>query len=125
MKRLCSPWALAFFLLVQLAANAWVLAADGESASKALTPSERRLALQKLLDRPRVPLDPQLKSSMPLGGDLIEERLSIATEKKANGDVERMPILLVKPAYGPATAVARLPVVIVLHGTGGNKEGQK
>jgi len=43
--------------------------------------------------------------------------LSIATERKADGKLERVPMLIVRPA----DVSARRPLVIVLHGTGGNK----
>src|SRR5262249_2975085 len=46
---------------------------------------------------------------------------SFASEKKAGGTVERVPVLLVRPTERKG----RLPAVIVLHGTGGNKESQQ
>ena len=45
--------------------------------------------------------------------------LTIASEKKADGTTERVPLLLVRPE----SVTKKLPVVISLHGTGGNKEG--
>ncbi len=51
------------------------------------------------------------------------ERFSIATEKKPDGHVERMPVVLFKPK-GKGGA-GRLPVVIMLHGTGGNKDAMR
>lgn len=75
----------------------------------------------KLLDRPRVPLDVQVLETKVEKSGLTSERISLATQKRADGQTERIPMLLVRP-----TKVAgKLPVVIVLHGTGGNKESQR
>ena len=65
------------------------------------SPAAVRAAFQKLLDRPRVPLDPQLLTSD--AGDsgppgMVTETLSIASEKKAAATVERVPVLIVRPA---------------------------
>src|SRR5262249_26431178 len=83
-------------------------------------PSEVRAAFLKLLDRPKVPLEPMVKDTKTENG-LVVEHLSIASEKKADGSIERVPILIVRPEK-PAK---KLPAIISLHGTGGNKEGQK
>ena len=87
-------------------------------------PSEVRAAFLKLLDRPKVPLEVQneLPGTDPKTGDVIE-LLSFATEKKADGTTERVPVLLVRPAS--TDAVVKRPAVIVLHGTGGSKEGMR
>jgi dienelactone hydrolase len=79
-----------------------------------------RAAFRRLLDRPRVPLDPRAGQSKT-EGELVTERLSIASEKKRNGAIERVPMVIVRPARagGPR------PAVIVLHGTGGSKEGAR
>ena len=79
-------------------------------------PTQVRSAFLKLLDRPRVPLDArqELLSLQP-----SEEAFSIASEKRADGEIERVPILISKPA----NLTGRAPVVIVLHGTGGDKFG--
>jgi dienelactone hydrolase len=50
----------------------------------------------------------------------VFEQLSFASEKKADGAIERVPTILLRPAM----AKGKLPVVIVLHGTGGNKDSQ-
>jgi len=71
-----------------------------------------RAAFLELIDRPRVPLLPETKSRVD--GDLSVEDLSFATQAG-----ERVPTLL----YRRPGASGRRPVVIVLHGTGGNKEG--
>jgi dienelactone hydrolase len=80
-------------------------------------PAKVRADFLKLLDRPRVELD--VKSggaTIKDGVEAIQE--SFASEKKADGTVERVPVLLARPLG----VKKRLPAVIVLHGTGGNKE---
>src|SRR5213075_688898 len=52
-------------------------------------------------------------------GRLAVSQWSFASEKKADGTIERVPVLMVSPAG----AKGKLPVMIVLHGTGGTKEG--
>lgn len=79
------------------------------------TPTQVREAFFKLLDRPKVALDPQAKEA-EIEGEFVTERLAIASEK-----AERVPILLVRPAK----LEGRAPAVIVLHGTGGTKESQR
>src|SRR5438046_931020 len=62
-------------------------------------PDEVKAAFLKLLDRPKVPADPQVASSGPSAKDnMLEEVLTIASEKKADGKIERVPILIVKQA---------------------------
>jgi dienelactone hydrolase len=80
--------------------------------------AEVKAAFLKQLDRSKIPLDPQVEKKETDRGGRIVEQLSIASETKADGSIERVPILLVRPAK-PA---GRMPAVIVLHGTGGNKE---
>ena len=82
-------------------------------------PAEVRAAFRKLLDRPAVPPDVRPAGSQPLADGLVAERFSFASERKPDGSVERVPALLVRPA----DARGRRPAVIVLHGTGGSKEG--
>jgi len=86
---------------------------------KRYTDSERKAAFLKLLDRPKVPADVKATKPSEMRNGLHYETFSFATEKKADGTIERMPVLLVKPATSDET---RRPVVIVMHGTGGNKE---
>lgn len=74
----------------------------------------------KLLDRPQVPLDPQVRKTDE-DADRVIELLSIASEKKADGSLERVPMMLMRPMKQEG----KLPAVIVLHGTGGNKEGMR
>jgi dienelactone hydrolase len=81
-------------------------------------PADVRAAFHKLLDRPAVPLDVKVDEKKTENG-LTTERLSFASEKHADGKVERTPALVVRPEKGDK----KLPAVIVLHGTGGSKEG--
>jgi len=67
-----------------------------------------------LIDRPRVPLAP---AESPAAAEGVEEiRFSYAAD--AN---QRVPGILLRASPAPSR---RRPVVIALHGTGGNKEGQ-
>jgi dienelactone hydrolase len=91
-----------------------------EEPRKALPPAQVKEAFLKLLDRPKVDADVKVISEPKAEGGLITEHFSFASEKKADGSIERVPVLLVRPE-----AQGKLPAVIVLHGTGGNKEGQK
>jgi dienelactone hydrolase len=83
------------------------------------SPAEVRQQFRKLLDRPAVPLNVKVHDSKTEGG-LVSERLSFTSEKTADGE-ERVPVLLVRPEGKDR----KWPVVIVLHGTGGTKEGQR
>ncbi|MEP7342825.1 MAG: acetylxylan esterase [Acidobacteriota bacterium] len=76
---------------------------------------DARQALRKLIERPRVPLAAQ---TSPLVSTLLLERDAFSFAAEAG---QRVPGLLVKPNN---QAENRRPVVIALHGTGGNKEGQ-
>jgi dienelactone hydrolase len=85
-------------------------------SSTPLHSAETRADFLRLIDRPRVPLAPEI-NTMPSTDDLVHLAFSYA----ADAD-NRVPALLVKSA---ATATyRRRPVVIVLHGTGGKKEGE-
>ncbi|MBM3457113.1 MAG: alpha/beta hydrolase, partial [Armatimonadetes bacterium] len=64
-----------------------------------------------MLERPRVALEPRVESAQE--GGFVVERGSFRSEAR-----ERVPFLLMKPG----SARDRLATVIVLHGTGGNKE---
>ena len=81
--------------------------------SQTLSPTATRQAFLKMIDRPRVPLKPELKQLSNLDG-AEQWHFTIAADA-----AQRVPGLIVK---SPSTN--RSPVVIVLHGTGGNKEGQ-
>jgi fermentation-respiration switch protein FrsA (DUF1100 family) len=69
---------------------------------------------KKLLERPRVPLNPSLTITQT--DSVITEHGFIYSEKN-----ERVPILICKPATGAKS----YPSVIFLHGTGGKKEDNK
>jgi dienelactone hydrolase len=51
---------------------------------------------------------------------MVLENVSFVSEKKADGTLERVPTILLRPE----NVKGRLPAVIVLHGTGGTKESQ-
>ena len=72
-----------------------------------------RADFKRLLERKKAPLE--VKSATSQDGEFRIERGSIGAEA-----VERIPFVLVRSA----SAARRLPAVIALHGTGGNKEGQ-
>ncbi|VTU00652.1 Dienelactone hydrolase family protein OS=Singulisphaera acidiphila (strain ATCC BAA-1392 / DSM 18658 / VKM B-2454 / MOB10) GN=Sinac_2221 PE=4 SV=1: Abhydrolase_5 [Gemmataceae bacterium] len=84
-----------------------------------LPPEKAKAALLKLLDRPKVPADVREDAKPVEKGGLTYTRWSFASEKKADGTVERVPVLMV----APTDRTGKLPVVVVLHGTGGNKDG--
>lgn len=77
--------------------------------------TDSRTAFLALIDRPKVVLAPE--QSAPLEKDgLVEIAFSFATEAG-----QRVPGILVKTSKSSG----RRPVVIALHGTGGNKESQR
>ena len=87
--------------------------------------AEVKAGFLKLLDRPKVALDVQAEPNPPdekAEPGLAIERLSFATEKKADGTIERVPTLIVKPE--PKNGTKR-PAVVLLHGTGGNKNAMR
>ncbi len=95
------------FLNLRLLAISIVLFTHAQAASP-------REAFLKLIDRPRVPLAAEMKRMAPVGA-FEQLHFSFATEAG-----QRVTGLLVKPK----TASGKLPVVVALHGTGGNKESQ-
>ncbi len=92
------------------------------SASANLPPSEVKAAFLKLLDRPKVALDVVVESQKTEDG-LTTERLSFAAEKKADGSIERVPVLVIRPESKEGDPPR--PAVIALHGTGGTKDGMR
>jgi dienelactone hydrolase len=92
-----------------------------EAQEKVLPPEKAKAAFLKLLDRPKV--DPAVEKGPEKqdGRGPSYSEWSFASEKKTDGSVERVPVLMVSPAG----AKGKLPVMIVLHGTGGSKEGVK
>jgi dienelactone hydrolase len=94
--------------------------APSQVRAQPLPPAKAKAAFLKQLDRPKVPADVRLR--VGFGNEQFAYTpWSFASEKKADGTVERVPVLMVKPTR----AKGKLPVMIVLHGTGGNKEGVK
>src|SRR5262245_50776921 len=83
-------------------------------------PAEVKAAFLKLLDRPKVPADAKAIENRLDPDGMLTERLNFASEKKPDGTVERVPVLIVRPGSG-----GKRPAVIVLHGTGGGKDGMK
>jgi dienelactone hydrolase len=76
--------------------------------------SDTRAAFLKMIDRPRVPLAPQTRALADPEPGLSAQHISFAADSSG-----RVPALLVKRQ----DTAGRAPVVIVLHGTGGSKEG--
>jgi dienelactone hydrolase len=98
-----------------------VIAPPSLQAPAPLAPAEVRTAFLKLLDRPRVPLDPRTdRTDSPVRG-LVAEHVRFASEKHPDGSLELVPTLVVRPE----DATKKRPAVIVLHGTGGTKEGSR
>ena len=83
-------------------------------------PAQVKAAFLKMLDRPKV--DPDVKSDggKKIDGGFVLEHLTFASQKNADGSLERVPMLILKPA----DAKGKLPAVLVLHGTGGSMTGQ-
>jgi dienelactone hydrolase len=81
-----------------------------------LPPDKAKAALLKLLDRPRVKPDVE-EGAAKNADELVYQKWSFASEKKADGTVERVPVLQVSPAGNQ-----KRPVMIVLHGTGSSTE---
>lgn len=85
---------------------------------KPLSPQEAKAAFLKLLDRPKVDADLKAEGKEVEKDGLVYRRWSFASEKKADGTVERVPGLSVRRTG----AKGNDPVMIVLHGTGGSKD---
>jgi dienelactone hydrolase len=112
---------LAGLALLVPAQTAPVAPAVATEAPVKMSPAEVKAAFLKLLDRPKVPLDVVMEE-MHAEDQLVTERLSFAAEKKADGAIERVPVLVVRPASPPDVPPQRRPALIVLHGTGGTKD---
>jgi dienelactone hydrolase len=110
----CAVLALVFVLPTFLVA--------GEPQAAYPPPDQVRTAFRKLLDRPRVLFNIKDHEAKREEDGLVSEHLTFASEKKGEDDFERVPVLLIRPEK---PARKKSPVVIVLHGTGGTKEGQK
>jgi dienelactone hydrolase len=107
-------------LALLLAAQTQTAPVETEAPVK-MSPSEVKASFLKLLDRPKVALD-VLQESERTGDGLVTERLSFAAERKADGSIERVPVLVVRPSSPTENGNGRRPAVIVLHGTGGTKD---
>jgi len=70
----------------------------------------------KLIDRPRVPLSPEVRALASSDG---LERFHFTFAAEAN---QRVPGILIAPRSPAGSATEPRPVVICLHGTGGSKE---
>ena len=102
-------------------ASRLVAAEPSEKVPAYPPPAEVKAEFLKLLDRPKIDPAPQAISEPRHADGLITEHLSIATERKIDGSIEWMPMLIVRPEK----TSGRLPAVVVLHGTGGNKEAYR
>jgi dienelactone hydrolase len=92
-----------------------VLTAQGRAEAPAYPePAKVRADLARLLERPKVPLDPSFTTIE--NGPLIVEKGTFASEAG-----KRVPALLARSAR----ASGRLPVILVLHSTSGNKESMR
>jgi dienelactone hydrolase len=76
--------------------------------------AQNRAEFLKLIDRPRAPLAPEVKELGATDG-MAQTHFTFASDAE-----QRVPGILVKQAK----SVGRRPVVVALHGTGGNKESQ-
>lgn len=97
-----------------------LVAAVAQAENVAPPPAEVKAAFLKLLDRQRIPLEPHTIRIEPEADGIAAERLTIDSETKADGTIERVPILVLRPSEPDG----RYPAVIVLHGTSGSKDGQ-
>ncbi len=89
------------------------------ASAQTLSPEQAKTAFLKLLDRTKVPAEVVEEAKPVEKNGLIYSRWSFASEKKSDGSIERVPVLTV----APAGKSGKLPVMIALHGTGGNKDG--
>jgi dienelactone hydrolase len=108
----------AFVILMNTGPSRKSVSAQAKSSPAAETmiadPAPRRAALLKLINRPRAALAPEVKDLDAVDG-LSQMPFSFAADAE-----QRVPGILVKQTR----SVGRRPVVIALHGTGGNKESQ-
>jgi len=104
-----TPWRSA--LLVFLACLSSLVRADPPASQ----PAAVREAFLKIIDRPRVDPAPEEQPPVTLAPGLDEIQFSYATDAQ-----QRVPGLLVKQS----ATTGRRPTVIMMHGTGGKKEGE-
>jgi dienelactone hydrolase len=110
MHRNRTPLALATVVCTALAACPPSIAASGAPRGQ-----DARAAFLRLIDRPRVPLAPEVKSLAVEANAPPAEREHITFAVQDGG---RVPALLWKPP----SRRGRRPAVILMHGTGGSKE---
>ena len=108
--------ALALVVLLLVAAKP---EAQNPPATVLTPPQEVKTNFLRMLERPRAMVDIRNHEAKPPYRNLITERFDFASQIRADGMKERVPVLMVRPEG----VSGRLPVVIVLHGTGGKKEG--
>jgi dienelactone hydrolase len=106
-------WLVAFAALASFSAPI-----QAQKAAEYPPPDKAKAAFLKLLDRPKVPLDVKEATTTRTGDGLVLELVSFASEKKADGTIERVPTIVLRPAK----VDGRMPAVLVLHGTGGTKD---
>jgi dienelactone hydrolase len=80
-------------------------------------PVSSRAAFLELINRPKVPLAPEVKALPPTNG-ITQIQFTFAADRE-----QRVPGILFKPSS--AKTMERRPVVISLHGTGGTKSNEK
>jgi dienelactone hydrolase len=97
-------------------AAATVLIAAAAVLSAAPPAAATRADFWHLIDRPRVPLDAVERPLASADPAVAESHVTFTSEPG-----QPVPVLTMKPV----AATGRLPVVIVLHGTGGTKEGNR
>lgn len=115
----CLPRLACFAAVLTVAARLSAVDVPAES------PATTRAAFLKIIARPAVPLAPAFDPPSARDG-LLQIAFSYAADSE-----QRVPAILVKPSDHATITSANLlagrvrrPVVISLHGTGGNKEGQ-
>jgi dienelactone hydrolase len=108
-----------FLLVAVIALVSFATQPPPARAADPLPPEKAKAALLKLLDRPKIPADVREEAKPVEKGKLVYSRWSFASEKKSDGTIERVPVVMVSPVG----AKGKLPAMIVLHGTGGNKDG--
>ncbi len=86
-------------------------------------PAKVRADFLAVIDRPKVALDPKATPVDSPEPGLVAERVEFATERRPDGSTERVPALVVRPEG--LRAGERRPAVLVLHGTGRNKENER
>src|SRR6476620_3843687 len=82
-------------------------------------PADVRTSFLKLLDRPKIAPDVKIAKTTAQPGGWVLEAFTFASEKKADGTIERVPTILLRPEK----VVGKMPAVIILHGTGGTMTG--